>query len=1029
MRSIGTRFLVPFGVLAVLFSIFILYRAYSASQQHARELISQQAALALEFNLAIRDYTASTIRPTMERLLGKDGFIPETMSTSLVSRNIFEEVRQKFPHYIIRFASDDPRNPVNKANPDELRMIEFFRKNRHLNWYTSEIQLDGKRYLAHFVPKWMTKECLHCHGDPKDAPAELVKRYGPTASFHRELGDVVGLDTVAVPVEAVQGALASEMWRQSLTLAAGLALLFGSIIVIFRYVVTQRLTTMARHFNEIAAHPESPGMTPVKVGGSDEIGVLAVAFNTLLEHLRAAHASLEQRVSHRTAELGLANEELRREIADRQLAEERLRESEADLKRAQGVAHVGSWRLDVCRNILVWSDETYRIFGMERGVPLTYESFLDVVHPEDRARVDCAWQAAVKGEPYDIEHRALAGGLVKWVHERAEIEFDAQGHVSVQIGTVQDITDRKRAEQELERRVRETSILNTLSQQMGSTLSPAEVTRAALEGIVAAIAPDLALLFLKEGDDLILGGFRSSRPEFRHETTPTHRVGQCLCGMAVAERRPLYVRNIDRDPRCTWEECRKAGLISFAAVPLRSGEKVLGVLGVAAGGEERDFSEQAPFLETLSNEIAVGLQNSILFEEAMKHGLELGRANEGLRAEIAERERIEAEMDRLRNLLKNIVDSMPSVLIGVDAEGRVTNWNREAQAVTGLAPQDAQGKLLDAILPELTDQMEKVRRAIRQRTVEKAEKVRRSQGGTTRFVDVMVYPLVANCVEGAVIRVDDVTERVRIEEMMIQSEKMLSVGGLAAGMAHEINNPLGAILQAAQNIQRRTSTGLPRNADVARECGTTLESLHAYLEKREVLTMIEGIRESGLRASRIVANMLQFSRTSHSQKVPANLSETINRAVELAQNDYDLKKKYDFRRIEIVRDFAPDLPAVPCSQTEIEQVVLNLLKNSAQAMAGVKEGAPPRITVRTLREGSMARIEVDDNGPGMTEEVQRRIFEPFFTTKDVGAGTGLGLSVSYMIVTNNHKGEVTVESAPGKGARFIVRLPLEAPVS
>jgi PAS domain S-box-containing protein len=322
MKSIATRFLLPFGLLAVAFSVFVLYRAYDTSRRHASDLLDRQAALALEFNLAIRDYAAQKVRPVMERLLDKDEFLPETMSTSFISRSIFEEVRKKFPEFRIHFASDHPRNPINQANPDELRMIEYFRQHPQVRRRTEEIQIDGQRYLAHFTPKWMTAECMRCHGEPQDAPAALVRRYGATASFHRKLGDVAALDTVAVPVEAMQATLAAEMRWQSLILAAGLALLFGSVIVVFRRVVTRRLTIMATHFQAIAAHPETPHLVPVEVGGRDEIGVVAVAFNRLVEQLRAAQGSLEQRVSARTAELARANAELERQITERRRTEE-----------------------------------------------------------------------------------------------------------------------------------------------------------------------------------------------------------------------------------------------------------------------------------------------------------------------------------------------------------------------------------------------------------------------------------------------------------------------------------------------------------------------------------------------------------------------------------------------------------------------------------------------------------------------------------------------------------------------------------
>jgi signal transduction histidine kinase len=151
----------------------------------------------------------------------------------------------------------------------------------------------------------------------------------------------------------------------------------------------------------------------------------------------------------------------------------------------------------------------------------------------------------------------------------------------------------------------------------------------------------------------------------------------------------------------------------------------------------------------------------------------------------------------------------------------------------------------------------------------------------------------------------------------------------------------------------------------------------------------------------------------------------MDKTVELAANDYDLKKKYDFRHIELVRDYAPDLPGIHCTPTEIEQVLLNLLKNSAQAMAGRPKDStePPRITLRTRLQHDKVCIQVLDNGPGMDEETRKRVFEPFFTTKSVGEGTGLGLSVSYFIITTNHGGSFTVDSEPGKGACFTILLP------
>ena len=141
-----------------------------------------------------------------------------------------------------------------------------------------------------------------------------------------------------------------------------------------------------------------------------------------------------------------------RDISERKRVEEALRHHREDLDRAQAVAHTGSWRLDVRRDELLWSDETYRMFGLSKGTPLTYEAFLETVHPEDREYVDQKWTAALRGESYDIEHRIVVGDSVKWVRERAELEFDKHGTLLGGFGTVQDITEHKRAEEELRER-------------------------------------------------------------------------------------------------------------------------------------------------------------------------------------------------------------------------------------------------------------------------------------------------------------------------------------------------------------------------------------------------------------------------------------------------------------------------------------------------------------------------------------------------------------------------------------------------
>ena len=392
--------------------------------------------------------------------------------------------------------------------------------------------------------------------------------------------------------------------------------------------------------------------------------------------------------------------------------------------------------------------------------------------------------------------------------------------------------------------------------------------------------------------------------------------------------------------------------------------------------------------------------------------------------DITERKRVAREMQRMRTYLKNIVDSMPSILVGVDNEVNVTEWNQGAEQATGLSAAEAIGRGFAEVLPEFKSQLEKLREAIHHCEAVREDRLITENKGEVHYADVVVYPLVANGTQGAVIRIDNITHRVRLEEMMVQTEKMMSVGGLAAGMAHEINNPLSGVLQSCQNIQRRLSPELAANRQVAESLGFGMEDLCRYLQNRGILDFVDGIQEAAGRASRIVADMLAFSRRSGAAFKPERVDDMLERVVRLASSDYDLKKTYDFRQIEIVRDYDPQLEAVNCDRTEIEQVFLNVIKNAAQAMAGC-HSPPQRIILRTRRDGQYARIEVEDNGPGMDEAIQRRIFEPFYTTKAVDEGTGLGLSVSYFIITEQHEGSIAVFSSPGNGACFVIRLPLK----
>ena len=880
MKSLALRFLLPFGFLAAVFSAFVLYRAYVVSQRHAHELLNRQAALAMEFNLAIRDYAAAQIRPVMERLVDKDEFLPETMSTSFISRNIFERVREKFPECVIHFASDNPRNPVNQASPDEVRMIAYFRQHPQAEPRTEEIRIESRRYLAYFVPKWMKPECLRCHGDPKDAPAALIKRYGATASFHRKVGDVVALDTVAVPLDVLNVALAAEMRWQSLILAAGLALLLGAVMVVFRFVVPRRLAAMASHFHEIAAQPESTRLKLLEVGGKDEIGLVGAAFNKLVEHLRQAHARLEERVNQRTTELASANEELRRENGDRQ-----------------------------------------------------------------------------------------------------------------------------RAEAALQQRADELAALNLLGRAVNATLSLEQTAAAGLEGMWNAARPDLAFLFLREGDRLILRGVLPPSGRGRLGVMPEHRVGECMCGLAVREGKPLYARDIFKDCRCTWEECKQAGLKSFAALPLSSGGEVMGVIGLASE-TERDFERQGEFLDTLANQVSIALTNARLYDAT--------------RQDLLERKQAEQDLKESRERLRSIFRAAPTG-IGVVVERRLIEVNERVSEMTGYGRDELVGSSSRVLYP--TDEefqyvgREKYRQIAERGTGTVETRWRRKDGS---IIEVLLSssPIdPSDLSRGMTFTALDITEhkraeagREKLQAQLAQAQKMESVGRLAGGVAHDFNNMLQAILG---NVSLAL-LDLPPDSPVCE-----------YLEE---------VQKSARRSADLTRQLLAFARKQTIAPKVLDLNDTVVGMLKML-------RRLIGEDIDMAWQPGVDLWPIKVDPSQIDQILANLCVNARDAIANTG-----KVTIETVNAtldaayvqshpecvpGDYVMLAVSDTGHGMDEATRAHLFEPFFTTKELGKGTGLGLATVFGIVKQN-LGLISVDSEPGQGTTFKICLPraeAEAPAA
>ncbi|MGH1470059.1 MAG: two-component system sensor histidine kinase NtrB [Cellvibrionaceae bacterium] len=400
--------------------------------------------------------------------------------------------------------------------------------------------------------------------------------------------------------------------------------------------------------------------------------------------------------------------------------------------------------------------------------------------------------------------------------------------------------------------------------------------------------------------------------------------------------------------------------------------------------------------------------------------------NNQLYEEIAKHEITEELLQETQDYLQSMINSMPSILIGVTREGTITQWNVAAEQITGVESADALGKSINDLESGFDINTKMIRDAIDQGTSQINESILQEKEGEQTYIDLIIYPLLSGEISGAVIRIDDVTMRVRFENMMIQNEKMVSLGELAAGMAHEINNPLSAILNGVQNIYRRTTEDLPANLSTAKNLDISIEQVREYLTQRGIYKFIDGIKDAGERSAHIVTNMLEFSRASSQKHKPVNLVDLVEHSIELSDNHLNLRiDDGAIKRINIIKHYESDILEAPCSAAEIQQVILNIIGNAAQSFpsSSINAGFTPTITVTLKSVDCEAKIIIEDNGQGMSDSTKRHLFEPFFTTKDVGKGTGLGLSVSYFIITEHHDGKIEVDSNLGKGSTFTITLP------
>jgi PAS domain S-box-containing protein len=413
----------------------------------------------------------------------------------------------------------------------------------------------------------------------------------------------------------------------------------------------------------------------------------------------------------------------------------------------------------------------------------------------------------------------------------------------------------------------------------------------------------------------------------------------------------------------------------------------------------------------------------------------------GISRDITKEKKAEKALRKANTEIAQLIASLSSILIVLSPDTRVVQWNPSAQKILGVSQEKAIGHRLD----EIGIQWEYDPIAHNIKLCEKDGKPKyldplrfKRVNGNDGYLGINISPIYEqnNELSGFILLAGDITERKTLESQLTQAQKLESIGQLAAGIAHEINTPIQYVNDNTDFLKNSMSDLIEvlRQYDILLENARKneihndqIKSIDKTIEKidlaylcEEIPLAIEQSLEGLNRVAEIVRAMKDFSHPGVEKKVSMDVNKAIEKTITVARNEW----KYV---AEIQTDLAPDLPNIVCLPGEINQALLNIIVNAAQAIEEViqtRPGEKGTITIKTQRKIDHVEIYVSDTGSGIPDDIGPHIFDPFYTTKDVGKGSGQGLAIAYNIINIKHGGNLSFASKVGVGTTFFIRLPI-----